>query len=177
MKEDLKGEVWRDVIGYEGIYQVSNMGRVYSMPRNMTGVKNCIRKNRGNIINGSRSSGYYTVRLFKNGSSEFVKIHQLVAINFLNHERCGHQLVIDHINDNKLDNRLENLQVVTQRFNVGKTKKENSTSKYKGVCWCKQNNKYKANIKINGKTVHLGLFECEMAAHLAYKNKIKQIEL
>jgi hypothetical protein len=93
---------------------------------------------------------------------------------FLNHIPSGNKLVIDHRNDNKLDNRLENLQVVTNRFNTCKTR-GNYSSKYKGVNWHKHTQKWVSRIIINNKRHSLGYFNCELAAHLAYQNKLKTI--
>jgi hypothetical protein len=78
------------------------------------------------------------------------------------------KLVIDHINDDKLDNRVENLQIVTTRFNAYKTQGKYS-SQYKGVSWDKKANKWTAKISINKKNYHLGLFNCELLAYHAYE--------
>ena len=100
--------------------------------------------------------------------------HQLVAIAFLGHKPDGYILVVDHINDIKTDNRVENLQIVTARFNVYKTQKKYS-SQYKGVCWHKYTKKWQASIYINGKIKYLGLFIDENEAHLTYQNALKNI--
>jgi hypothetical protein len=91
---------------------------------------------------------------------------------FLNHKPNGHVLVVDHINNNRADNRLENLQIITQRENSSKDKK--GVSKHTGVFWNKQNTKWHAQIQINGKKKHLGYFKCETAAHLSYQRKLKE---
>ena len=93
---------------------------------------------------------------------------------FLNHTPNGNKLVVDHINDDKTDNRLDNLQVVTQRINTCKTQ-DRYTSNYKGVSLYKRTNKWISKININGKLIHLGYFNCELSAALAYQNKIKEI--
>jgi ribosomal protein L15E len=70
---------------------------------------------------------------------------------FLNHTPCGYKIVVDHIDNNiKTDNRLENLQLITQRENVSKDIK-NTSSKYIGVCWHKKAKKWRSSIQINGK--------------------------
>jgi len=77
---------------------------------------------------------------------------------------------IDHINGDKLDNRRENLRSATRsqnKMNSGKPK--NNTSGYKGVCWYKRGNKWRAQIGINGKLKHLGYFEDKEEAAKAYK--------
>ena len=83
-------------------------------------------------------------------------------------------LVVDHINNNSLDNRVENLQVITQRQNATKDR-TNKTSKYAGVSWHKALNKWRSYIKINYKQIHLGYFDNEEEASEVYNNKLKQI--
>jgi hypothetical protein len=167
-------EEFRDVPGYEGLYQVSNLGNVKSLARETSNgkgffiSKEIIRKPTND------NKGYLHLLLSKDAKLKSFKVHKLVAMAFLNHTPCGMKLVIDHINDNKLDNRVENLQIVTSRFNTYKTKVKYS-SKYKGVSWHKKANKWSASIHINGKGFHLGLFTCELAASLAYQNKLKTL--
>jgi hypothetical protein len=85
----------------------------------------------------------------------------LVAMAFLNHKPDGtHKIVVDHINNNKLDNRVVNLQLISQRENLSKDRKD-GTSKYVGVCWKKSRNKWQVDIKIDGKRKYLGLFTDE----------------
>ena len=160
-------EEFRDVVGYEGLYQVSNLGNVKSL-----------KFGKGRVLKelqtGLKKNIYLAVALSKDGKGKQYKIHQLVAMAFLNHTPCGNELVVDHINDDKLDNRLENLQIVSHRFNTYKTQGRH-TSKYKGVSLHKKLNKWVSNIMINGKSNHLGVFNCELAAAAAYQNKLKEI--
>jgi hypothetical protein len=172
MKEEL--EVWKDIPGYEGLYQVSNLGRVKSLPRERITANGFVRKYDGKILKCRAPDRYKLVSLSVNGKIKTYKIHQLVAMAFLNHKPNGLELVVDHINDNKLDNRVENLQIVTQRFNCFKTQGKYG-SKYKGVCWDKQNNKWRTKIVINGKQKHLGLFKCELSASYAYQKALKEL--
>ena len=118
--------------------------------------------------------GYCLVSLYNKNKCKTISVHQLVAMTFLNHTPCGHKLVVDHINDNKLDNRLENLQLISNRENACRTQGSYS-SKYKGVTWDKESKKWRARIDLNGKTIHLGRFNCELAASLAYQTKLKEI--
>jgi hypothetical protein len=76
---------------------------------------------------------------------------------------------VDHINNNKLDNRKENLRVCTHQENsFNKKKNSNNTSGYKGVCWHKQKDKWAAQIQVNGKVKFLGCFATAKVAHDAY---------
>ena len=170
----MENEIWKDVIGYEGLYQVSNLGNVKSLPKEQR-CTNGYRVTKEKILKQSIDGrGYFNVVLYKNRVAKTRKIHQLVAVAFLNHTPCGFKLVVDHINDVKTDNRLENLQVVTTRFNCKKTQIKYS-SKYKGVSWYKPSQKWVSHIRINGKLFYLGYFNCELLAHQAYQNKLKEI--
>ena len=79
-------------------------------------------------------------------------------------------MVIDHINNNPLDNRIINLRVCTQTQNQMNRQKRrrNTTSQYKGVCWLKQNKKWKAQICINNKRKHIGYYDTELEASIEY---------
>ena len=162
-------EIWKDVPNYEGLYQVSNLGNVKSLNYNNTKKEKHLKK----IL---RTNGYYIVCLMAKSKRKNFLIHQLVAMAFLGHIPNGNTLVVDHINDNKTDNRLENLQIVTHRYNTKKTQ-DRYSSKYKGVCWHRASQKWCSQIVINKSNKHLGLFNCELAAHISYINKLKQINV
>ena len=66
MKEEL--EVWKDIPEYEGIYQVSNLGRVKSLPREWVSGIGAIVKHKGKILKGGTSNGYRIVKLYVNGN-------------------------------------------------------------------------------------------------------------
>lgn len=167
-------EIFKDIRNFEGMYQVSNFGNVKSLPRKMTnGNSFFISKERILKIN-KNTQGYSRVVLWKDGKHKNCSIHQLVAITFLGHEPCGHNLVVDHINDNISDNRLDNLQIITNRENTCKTQGRYS-SKYKGVCWHKRDKKWRSEITIKNKKVYLGYFKDEHQAHLAYQNALQNI--
>lgn len=111
-------ETWRDVVGYEGYYEVSDMGNVRSIDREViskTGVKRflkgCMMKQHKNSING-----YMQVRLRKNGSGHTFQVHQLVAKAFLTNDE--HLSDIDHINCDKTDNSAKNLRYVSHAENM-----------------------------------------------------------
>tara|TARA_R110000851_G_scaffold133406_1_gene268287 strand:- start:373 stop:867 length:495 start_codon:yes stop_codon:yes gene_type:complete len=159
-------EIWKDVIGYEGVYEVSNLGNVKSLARKGVREDKILKPN-------ADSQGYLKVGLSSSGKLKIVRIHQLVAVAFLNHTPSGNKLVVDHKNNIGTDNRLENLQIITNRENTSKDKK--GTSKYAGVYWSKQSKKWRAQITINGKMKHLGLFTDELKASEAYQNKLSNI--
>lgn len=168
-------EIWKEIHDYEGRYQVSNLGRVKSLPKKWKTGHGTIKSHEGVILRGGISkNGYKHVTLHFNKLGKTFKVHTLVAIAFLGHKPCGMELIIDHINDDKLDNRVENLQIVTSRFNSHKTQGKYS-SQYKGVYWYKATNKWKSQIVINKKKISLGYFKCELKAHIIYNNKVKEL--
>lgn len=77
-------------------------------------------------------------------------------------------IFVDHINGNGLDNRKCNLRKCSHLENMRNMRKRGGTSKYKGVFWDKNKNKWKANISINYRTIHLGSFDNELDAAHAY---------
>ena len=94
-------EEWKDVVDYEGLYQVSNFG-------NVKGLK------RGSILKPVLvGAGYHSVTLCKD-TKKNVKVHRLVLQAFL---KTDEKMDVDHINHDKTDNRLENLRWVTKSQN------------------------------------------------------------
>lgn len=160
-------EIWKDVPDYEGLYQVSSLGRIKSLKYGREKILKL-------IVN---SSGYLTVGFYKIKNVKQTKsVHQLVAVCFLHHKICGFKLVVDHINDNKLDNRVQNLQIVTHRFNTHKTQGKYS-SLFKGVYWDNYYRQWSANIQISKKRKFLGRFYNEYDAHLAYQKALQEYNL
>lgn len=157
-------EEWKDILGYEGLYKVSNLGNIKSLKFQKEKV----------LKLQTNTKGYFIVNLYKNKKMKSHQIHQLVAIAFLNHVPCKMELVINHINFDKKDNKVSNLEIVTNRENSNR-KHLKSTSKYTGVSFEKDRNKWLAQIKINGKRVLLGRFSNEIDASNAYQSKLKEI--
>lgn len=94
----------------------------------------------------------------------FIYLHRLIM-------KPPKDKVIDHINGNRLDNRKSNLRICTNRQNLmNRGAQKNSFSKYKGVGFHKETNKWRAYIKNNGPFIHLGLFKTELEAAMAYNN-------
>ena len=154
-------EEWRDIPGFESIYQVSNLGRVKSLDR--IDPLNHFRK--GHIKNLSYDAdGYLMAGFSKNGVKSSPKVHKLVAITFIGPRPEG--LVIDHIDNNKTNNRIDNLRYVSQRENTTKDLKP-GTSKFVGVT--RSGSNWIARIKVNGKSVNLGSFTNEEDASKAYQ--------
>jgi hypothetical protein len=153
-------ETWKDVVGYEGIYKISSIGNVKSVYR------------KKQLNPGKDYLGYKIVSLCKNKTSKLRKIHVLMAQSFLGYVK-QENTVVDHINNIPFDNRLDNLQIITQRENLSKDKK--GKSKYTGVTFKKQTKRWCATIYIDKRNVHLGYYDTEIEAHEAYQNKLKEI--
>lgn len=99
-------EIWKDIPDYEGSYLISNLGRVNSLLTNK-------------ILKPSiDTGGYKVVCLCKNNKKKNFNIHQLVAMAFLNHTPNRFELVVNHKDSNKLNNKLDNLEIITNRQNL-----------------------------------------------------------
>jgi hypothetical protein len=159
-------EIWKDIPGYDSMYQVSNLGRVKSLK---FGKEKILRQSVDRL-------GYHCLQFCHNKTKKKFNIHQLVAMVFLNHKSDGTlNIVVDHINGNKSDNSLENLQLITQRHNTSKDRK-NGSSQYVGVCYHKKYNKFNASIMINRKFIHLGYFENDADASQIYQLALINID-
>lgn len=168
-------EIWKDIPNYEGLYQVSNLGRVKSLERKVVNGIGTYRVVKERILKeGKHQFGYPYVNLSKFSKSKVLLVHQLVAVAFLGYVRKGLKgYVVDHINNICTDNRLENLQLISQRENNSKDKK-GGTSKYTGVSKSSKN-RWRAAIRINRKTINLGSFADEHQAHLAYQEALSNL--
>lgn len=155
-------EIWKDVIGYEKLYQVSNLGNVKSLNYNRKKIIQYLKQSVNN-------KGYLFVFLCNKTKPKRFYTHQLVAISFLNHiPKKG--IVVDHIDGNTLNNNLNNLQIITHRENLSKALKHNHTNT--GIQ--KRNGKFSVNIKIENKNYYLGRYKTLELAKLEYKNVLKE---
>lgn len=138
-------EVWRPIKDYS-YYEVSSKGNV----RNV--------KTKRVLKYGTNSDGYYQLNLYKNGKSKTIKVHRLVAEAFI--DNPDNKPSIDHIDCNKLNNKVENLRFATLKENQqNRSKNKNNTSGIKGVVYYKRSNKWLAYITFNGTRVSLGYFK------------------
>lgn len=124
----MKNVIWKDIRGYEGIYQISNYGEVmrlmsYDSRNHLRNSK--ILKQRKN------SDGYKVVGLHKNGLEKKFLIHRLVAENFI--ENPNNLPEINHIDENKQNNSVFNLEWCDRKYNVnyGNAQKKRVSSRFK----------------------------------------------
>ena len=169
----MQEEIWKDIPNYEGLYQVSNFGRVKSIERKCW-CGNGFRIKKEKILNpGFDKNGYRILILLKENIRYTAKVHQLVYKSFGNYID-NLDLIIDHKNNIKYDNRFDNLQQITIRENNTKDKwRKNKTSKYTGVCWHKKEQKWRAQIYIKGKMKYIGSYDSEIKASKAYNEALK----
>lgn len=95
-------EIWKDIKGFEGCYQISSLGRVKSLARNGSPYGENIRKL------SRTKDGYLKVRLFGNGKDVTTRVHRLVAETFI--ENPDNKETVNHIDGNKENNSVENLE-------------------------------------------------------------------
>lgn len=103
----MKKEIFKDIPGYEGLYQVSNLGRIKSLYN--------YKRDGNNILVPKIKRGYYQVGLRKNGIRKWHNIHRLIAQTFISNP--NNYPVVNHKNEDKLDNRIENLEWCTISYN------------------------------------------------------------
>lgn len=105
-------EIFKDIIGYEGIYQISNLGRVKSLKRfvdNHSGLKKQLKEKI--LKNHISKTGYYVIDLKNNSLRKTFKVHRLIAIMFIS--KVNGKDFVNHIDGNKLNNSIDNLEWCT----------------------------------------------------------------
>jgi hypothetical protein len=156
-------EEWKDIPGYEGLYQVSSFGNVRSLNYRRTGKKQILKQR----IN---DKGYYRIDLRKGNNKKQYGAHQLVMMAFENHIPNGVDMVVNHKDNNPLNNHKDNLEIVPQRYNSSCHKIDVGVTELK-------NGKYQVNIQINYNSIHLGWFTEKDKATVVYNNAVKNVGL
>lgn len=115
--DTLQGEVWKNVVGYKGYYQVSNLGRIRTVGRVVSACYKSRQFIQGRIICPNRfPKGYLGCTLYKSGSQKLRYIHRLVAEAFIPNPQNLPQ--VNHKDENKSNNRVDNLEWCTQEYNT-----------------------------------------------------------
>lgn len=115
-------EFWKDIKGYEGLYQVSNLGRVKSLKRGSERI----------LKPRVKSSGYIEVVLYKNSKPKNIRVNRLVAQTFIPNPEDKPQ--VNHIDEDKTNNMVSNLEWVTAKENMNHgTRNERISKKIKVI--------------------------------------------
>jgi len=149
----LKNEVWKVIPDTNEMYYASNFSRIRSVDRfviNRFGFKKYVR---GKLLRkqlaGADGNKYHMVSLCIHNKKKRTYVHSLVFYAFNGfYPRIGSKMVIDHKDNNSLNNNIENLQLITQRENSYKDR-TGCSSKYPGVCYRKERNAWQSSISIN----------------------------
>lgn len=113
------GEVWKDISGFEGVYIISNHGRICSLNRVEKDRNGVLRFRQGKmLIPQPNSQGYLRVELKHNGKRERWFVHRLVALHFIENPQPERYTVVNHIDGNHLNNKSENLEWTNQYGNI-----------------------------------------------------------
>ena len=147
-------------------YSINRQGDVYSHKSGGTRkLKQCLSNNSGRA--------YLRVGLSSGGKRQFAYIHKLIAIQYLGHVPCGMREVVDHIDNNRLNNHLSNIQITTTRHNSSKDRGDRLLPL--GVY--PNRTKYKSSIHIGGKSLHLGTFDTIEEASMTYQEELRKISI
>ena len=154
-------EQWRSVSGFLH-YMISSCGRVMNIQTFKV------------LRPGINGSGYLYVMLYSNAEVSNKSIHRLVAEAFL--LNLTDLPCVDHKDRNSLNNHISNLRWCSKRQNnQNRSKRKNTTSVYKGICFDKSKNKWRARIKHNERSIYIGLFTDESEAAHAYDRKASEL--
>lgn len=166
----MEQEIWKDIIGYEGYYQISNLGRVKFLERKVChggkreGIVQIFPEKMNRFHLGKR--GYYVTDLVVDKVRQTKTIHRLIAIHFI--PNPSNKKYVNHIDKNPLNNSIDNLEWVSNMENMCHAMKlKGGSSKYIGVSWDSHHKKWKSGIYHNGKSLHIGIFDTEDDAYAA----------
>lgn len=119
-------------------------------------------------------NGYISLTILVKGiGSRHLLLHQIIASTFLNYV-IGGKMVVDHIDDDKRNNRLENLQVIKHRENILKSFK-GTTIYPQGIYYDSSKSLYRARVQVNKKKIHLGYYKNPNEASKVYFDYIKSL--
>lgn len=178
----MENEIWLPIVGYEGIYEISNLGRIKALHKVLKMKNGRNRTHKESILTPWKTPyGYLCITLVSESVHKKRTIHSLVAQEFLKHTTTK-GIDIDHIDGNPSNNKLSNLQLLSHRDNTAKGYANKKYSNNVGITYSKISNNNKRNkrwiatINIDKKQKHIGLFDTEIEAINAY-NKYKDLHL
>ena len=133
MVEKLEGEEWRDIAGYEGLYQVSNCGRVKSLGRYIRAKAGSSKWQEEKLLRPqTNGKGYLKVGLYKDGQQKMFFVHRLVATAFLENPMPLFWTDINHKDEVKTNNTASNLEWCDRKYNCNYGTRTERTSKRVG---------------------------------------------
>jgi uncharacterized protein YlbG (UPF0298 family) len=149
--EDIKCEIWKELDGFDSMYQASNFGRIKNEKRIITQYLD--------------KDGYCLTHLIFEEKPKLFRVHRLIAKSFISNENNKKQ--VNHKNLNRKDNRIENLEWVSASENnchrfIGKK----TSSIYRGVSYISRDKRWLSQIQINNQKINLGMFKTEEEAYL-----------
>ena len=155
-------EEWRSISEYMN-YQVSNLGRI----RNIRAGKNLKLR--------TAPSGYLTISLYAESNLKTHHVHRLVATEFI--DNPDNKTEVDHIDHNRTNNCINNLRWALRSENhMNRNKQQKPCSScFKGVRFHTHSQKWRAEIKIDGRKIYIGCFANEIDAARAYNDKAQQL--
>jgi len=161
-------EIWKDIIDYEGYYEISNLGNIRSKEKTIINKNGFSRKLPLKYLKlNIGSKGYLGLGLSKNNKVHYFELHRLLAIHFIEKNNIDFNIV-NHIDGDILNNNLDNLEWTTLRENTTHGILKNShTSKYTNVYKIINSKKWYACVELNNKSCHLGSFDNEIDANNA----------
>lgn len=179
--ENLKGEIWFVIPNTNNIYEASNLSRIRSIDRYVVDKKGRRKYVKGTMLKqhlaeSNNGRYYYNVCICIKNKKKTKTVHSLIfsAFNgFCPTKKSG--MVVDHKDNNSLNNNIENLQFITNRENNYKDRK--GTSKYPGVFFRTDSNKWQSAIGINGKQYKILCSNDELIAKKAYEIALENIHL
>jgi len=169
----MKKEIWKFVVGYEGLYEISNFGKIRSVNRIINHSSGGTRLYPGKILSPSTDKdGYLHIHLSKEGKLKYFRIHRLVYHAF----KGELPKEIDHKDRNKLNNNIKNLRPATNSLNQGNREApKNNLSGYKGIWQEKRTGKWRAAIQKDNKRQWLGSFNNIEEAVAVYNKKALEL--
>ena len=142
-------EIWKDIEGYEGLYQVSNFGRVKSLDRYVLRNGNSLFV-KGIVWSQLNNRGYLAVRLCNSGKYKNYLVHRLVACAFV--ENLNNYTEVNHIDENKHNNHFDNLEWCDRKYNVNYgSRADKFSNSMKGKLAGKNNPRYGKKGTMTGK--------------------------
>ena len=156
-------EEWKAIIGYEGLYDISNYGRVRSYKNNKWGLSD-----NSKVLKGMMGKHYLTVTLCKDNVKKTYNVHELVAKHFIKNNNGLRE--INHIDGNKLNNKVDNLEWCTHKENMQHAGQHGLFVKRQRTVICKEtgeefNSITSASKSVNGK-------QSSLSCAMLYRNGV-----